>query len=161
MSNNPNTSFKIASEDEFRSDAKGLAAKLNAVAANPNQLMSGGDVPWSTGLFDCGPANLCALTCLCPCITFGRTHSRLSKSGNLDDYSCCNLAVSQMPAALGKVLTSKSVLCVVRCRPLGPSLRPQFIAAQRHQGQGPPAGQLRRRLLQGMRSCYILFDIGG
>ena len=96
MANNPNTSLKAATPDEFKSDANHWVSKLNGLAANPQQLMESGEIPWSTDFFDCcSPGGLCLKTFCCPCITFGQTHHRLTRDPDLNGYSCCNLAVSR------------------------------------------------------------------
>ncbi|KAI4151422.1 MAG: hypothetical protein LQ340_003500 [Diploschistes diacapsis] len=92
-SNNPNTSLKVATPDEFRDDANHWVGKLNAIAQDPAKMTQSGEIPWSTGFFDCfSPGDLCLKTFCCPCITFGQTHHRINKDPNLNGYSCCNLA---------------------------------------------------------------------
>jgi len=46
------------------------------------------------------PIDLCAITCCCPCITFGKTHHRLHHSSSLDGYEPINTT------CLGFCLTS-------------------------------------------------------
>ncbi|MDI1491432.1 MAG: hypothetical protein OHK93_002641 [Ramalina farinacea] len=54
-----------------------------------------GSTEWTTGFFSCfQPIDLCAITCCCPCITFGKTHHRLNKDARLAGYSPVNASVS-------------------------------------------------------------------
>ncbi|KAF2657327.1 PLAC8-domain-containing protein [Lophiostoma macrostomum CBS 122681] len=47
--------------------------------------------PWSSGLFGCfSPPDLCLLTCCLPCVTFGKTHHRLRKNGDMQGYEPIN-----------------------------------------------------------------------
>jgi len=47
--------------------------------------------PWSTGFFSCfAPVDLCLITCCVPCVTFGKTHHRTRKNGNMEGYEPIN-----------------------------------------------------------------------
>lgn len=50
--------------------------------------------PWHESLFGCFmPIDTCAITCCVPCITFGKTHHRTRKNGNMEGYNCLNTSV--------------------------------------------------------------------
>ncbi|KAF2027325.1 hypothetical protein EK21DRAFT_114953 [Setomelanomma holmii] len=40
----------------------------------------------------CTPIGTCCLSWWCPCIVYGRTHHRIKNNGDMNGYSCCNLA---------------------------------------------------------------------
>jgi Cys-rich protein (TIGR01571 family) len=57
--------------------------------------------PWHHRLFAFfDPIDTCAITCCCPCITFGKTHHRLHHDPALKDYSAVNAS------CLGFLVTS-------------------------------------------------------
>ncbi|KAF2683450.1 PLAC8-domain-containing protein [Lentithecium fluviatile CBS 122367] len=46
---------------------------------------------WSNGFWGCfSPPSLCCLTCCVPCVTFGKTHHRLRKNGDMQGYEPIN-----------------------------------------------------------------------
>ncbi|EFY86987.1 DUF614 domain protein [Metarhizium acridum CQMa 102] len=46
---------------------------------------------WAAGFFDCfSPIDTCLITYCLPCVTFGKTHHRVRKNGNLDGYEPIN-----------------------------------------------------------------------
>jgi Cys-rich protein (TIGR01571 family) len=46
---------------------------------------------WNNSFFGCcSPASLCCLTCCLPCVTFGKTHHRLHKNGDMQGYEPIN-----------------------------------------------------------------------
>lgn len=58
--------------------------------------------PWYTSFFGCfSPIDTCAITCCVPCITFGKTHHRTRKNGNMEGYNCVNTSVSARVPGLG------------------------------------------------------------
>ncbi len=60
-----------------------------------------GSAAWSTSLFGCfDPIDTCAITCCCPCVTFGKTHHRLRKDANLAGYSPVNASVCPRASSL-------------------------------------------------------------
>ena len=61
-------------------------AKDHSHITNPT-----GSASWSSSFFGCfNPVDTCLVTCCCPCITFGKTHHRLNKNGDLVGYSAVN-----------------------------------------------------------------------
>ncbi|EXJ62726.1 hypothetical protein A1O7_03164 [Cladophialophora yegresii CBS 114405] len=47
--------------------------------------------PWHTSFFSCfAPIDTCFITCCVPCVTFGKTHHRTRKHGNMNGYSFIN-----------------------------------------------------------------------
>ncbi|KAF2178519.1 PLAC8-domain-containing protein [Zopfia rhizophila CBS 207.26] len=46
---------------------------------------------WKHSLFECfSPPSLCLVTCCLPCVTFGKTHHRTRKNGNMEGYEPIN-----------------------------------------------------------------------
>ncbi|KAJ9628313.1 hypothetical protein H2204_009288 [Knufia peltigerae] len=47
--------------------------------------------PWAESFFGCFmPIDTCLITCCVPCITFGKTHHRVRKHGDMESYNCVN-----------------------------------------------------------------------
>ncbi|UKZ65060.1 uncharacterized protein TrAtP1_006262 [Trichoderma atroviride] len=68
---------------------------FNDVLSRPgehiNSKSPAGAGKWSTSLFDCfSPIDTCLITCWVPCLTFGKTHHRIHKSGTLEGYEPVN-----------------------------------------------------------------------
>jgi hypothetical protein len=79
-------------------DAEDWKHRFNAVLSRPKEhVMSSSPEtaqPWRNSLFGCGPINLCLVTYFLPCVTFGKTHHRLRKNGNMEGYDSINASVS-------------------------------------------------------------------
>lgn len=72
--------------------------RANDVLAQPGEVInskSPADAePWHANLFACFmPVDLCLTTWCLPCVTFGKTHHRLRKNGNLEGYEPVNTSV--------------------------------------------------------------------
>ncbi|EXJ72048.1 uncharacterized protein A1O5_04551 [Cladophialophora psammophila CBS 110553] len=47
--------------------------------------------PWHSSFFGCfAPIDTCFITCCVPCVTFGKTHHRSRKHGNMEGYNFIN-----------------------------------------------------------------------
>ncbi len=70
-------------------------AKASNAVKDPSPITNPtGTGAWSSGFFECfSPIDTCAITCCCPCITFGKTHHRLNKDANLAGYQVVNTSV--------------------------------------------------------------------
>ena len=90
------TAMAAAPKSEMQRDMDGWVARASATAKDPSGITAPtGTAPWSAGFFSCfAPIDLCAITCCCPCITFGKTHHRLHKDASLAGYSVVNASVS-------------------------------------------------------------------
>lgn len=79
-------------------DVQDWTERFNAVLADRAQITAPAPAdarPWLTGLFGCfAPIDLCAITCCLPCVTFGKTHHRTRKNGNMEGYEPINTSVS-------------------------------------------------------------------
>ncbi|KAH7178171.1 PLAC8 family-domain-containing protein [Fusarium sp. MPI-SDFR-AT-0072] len=69
--------------------------RFNDVLARPSEHVNSkspeSSQPWQNSFFGCfSPVSLCAITCCVPCVTFGKTHHRLRKNGNLQGYEPIN-----------------------------------------------------------------------
>jgi Cys-rich protein (TIGR01571 family) len=69
--------------------------RFNEVLARPSEHMNSkspeGSQSWYSQFFGClTPVDTCLITWCLPCITFGKTHHRLRKNGNLDGYEPVN-----------------------------------------------------------------------
>lgn len=76
--------------------------RFNDVLARPGEVVNSkspeGSQPWYTSLFACfSPIDLCCMTYCLPCVTFGKTHHRLRKDGNLAGYEPINTSVCFPP----------------------------------------------------------------
>jgi Cys-rich protein (TIGR01571 family) len=87
-----NTQAKPALDDQDVNDWKD---RFNAALARPGEHIHSrspeGAQSWSASLWGCfNPVDTCLITWCLPCITFGKTHHRLRKNGNLDGYEAIN-----------------------------------------------------------------------
>jgi len=84
-----------APKSEMQQDIDGWVTRASATAKNPAGITAPqGHGEWSSSFFGCfDPIDTCAITCCCPCITFGKTHHRLHKDANLNGYSVVNASV--------------------------------------------------------------------
>ncbi|KAL2207925.1 PLAC8 family protein [Sarocladium strictum] len=69
--------------------------RFNDVLARPSEHLNSrsneGAQSWFSSFFSCfSPVDTCLITCCVPCVTFGKTHHRLRKNGNLDGYEPIN-----------------------------------------------------------------------
>jgi len=76
-------------------DVEHWKTKINAVLSKPgdhiNSKSPEGSQSWHSGFFECfNPIDLCLLTYCLPCVTFGKTHHRVHKDGNLQGYEPIN-----------------------------------------------------------------------
>lgn len=83
-------------------DMEEWKARFNDVLARPGEVVNSsspqGSQPWYTSLFGCfNPIDLCCMTYCLPCVTFGKTHHRLRKDGNLAGWEPINTTVSSSP----------------------------------------------------------------
>lgn len=72
--------------------------RFNDVLARPSEHVNSkspeSSQPWHNAFFGCfAPIDTCLITCCVPCVTFGKTHHRLRKNGNLDGYEPINTSV--------------------------------------------------------------------
>jgi len=64
--------------------------------------------PWAESFFGCFmPIDTCLITCCVPCITFGKTHHRTRKNGNMEGYNCLNTSV-RLPMPPGNGIRPES-----------------------------------------------------
>lgn len=73
--------------------------RFNDVLARPSEHVNSKSPesaqPWASAFFGCcNPIDTCLITWCLPCVTFGKTHHRLRKNGNLDGYEPINTSVS-------------------------------------------------------------------
>ncbi|KAH6955773.1 PLAC8 family-domain-containing protein [Ilyonectria robusta] len=69
--------------------------RFNDVLARPSEHVNSKSPesaqPWASAFFGCcNPIDTCLITWCLPCVTFGKTHHRLRKNGNLDGYEPIN-----------------------------------------------------------------------
>jgi len=69
--------------------------RINVVLAKPGEVVNSkspeGAGDWNAGFFGClNPIDLCLMTYCLPCVTFGKTHHRVHKSGSLEGYEPIN-----------------------------------------------------------------------
>lgn len=74
-------------------DMEDWKGKFNKVLAQPSETInsksSGGQ--WMTSFFGCfNPIDTCAITCCVPCLTFGKTHHRITRNGDMTSYEPVN-----------------------------------------------------------------------
>jgi len=83
--------------------------RINDVLARPSEHVNSKSPedaqPWHSSFFGCfDPIDLCLMTYCLPCVTFGKTHHRIHKSGSLEGYEPINTTVrfslSRGPTAL-------------------------------------------------------------
>ena len=101
-----------APKSDMQRDMDGWVEKFNHAAKDHRQVTHApGDAPWSNGFWACcTPADTCFITCCCPCVTFGKTHHRLTH-GDLESWSPVNFSVSfelypLRLANMGRLLTA-------------------------------------------------------
>ncbi|KAK4693486.1 hypothetical protein P7C71_g3921, partial [Lecanoromycetidae sp. Uapishka_2] len=84
--------MSTAPKSEMQQDLDGWVARASATAKDPSGITNPtGHAPWSSSFFGCfDPIDTCAITCCCPCITFGKTHHRIHKDASLAGYSVLN-----------------------------------------------------------------------
>jgi hypothetical protein len=73
--------------------------RVNDVLSRPgdhiNSRSPQGAQSWFAPIFGCfNPIDTCLMSWCLPCVTFGKTHHRLRKNGNLDGYEPINTSVS-------------------------------------------------------------------
>ena len=87
--------MSAAPKSEMQHDLDGWVNRASETAKNPRGITNPtGTAEWSSSFFGCfDPIDTCAITCCCPCITFGKTHHRLHKDANLQGYSVVNASV--------------------------------------------------------------------
>ncbi|KAK2595633.1 hypothetical protein QQS21_006680 [Conoideocrella luteorostrata] len=69
--------------------------RFNDVLKRPGEVVNSksaeGSQSWFSGFFDCfNPIDTCLITYCLPCITFGKTHHRIRKNGDLQGYEPIN-----------------------------------------------------------------------
>lgn len=109
-----------APKSEMEQDAHEWMNRVNATAKDHSGITNPtGSVPWYTPFFGCfDPIDTCAITCCCPCITFGKTHHRLRKDANLVGYNVINASVCEflhrpIPWELNNRSPASRRLCLV------------------------------------------------
>ena len=82
----------VHEKSEMQHDVDHWVNRVSHVAKDPSHITAPtGTASWSSSFFGCfNPIDTCLVTCCCPCITFGRTHHRLNKDGDLVGYSAVN-----------------------------------------------------------------------
>lgn len=80
--------------------------QFNDVLSRPgehiNSKSPAGAGQWSTSLFGCfNPIDTCIITTCIPCVTFGKTHHRVHKSGKLEGYEPVNTSVCLVSSTTG------------------------------------------------------------
>ncbi len=88
---NPNSPINDKDVDDWKN-------RFNEVLAKPGEHINSkspeGAQEWTTPFFGCfSPIDLCLMTWCVPCVTFGKTHHRLRKQGNLEGYEPVNTSV--------------------------------------------------------------------
>lgn len=88
-------------------DVEDWKNRINDVLARPSEHVNSKSPEdagaWHSAFFGCfSPIDTCLMTWCLPCVTFGRTHHRLRKNGNLDGYEPINTSVrrNQTPTFL-------------------------------------------------------------
>ncbi|KAK3349634.1 PLAC8 family-domain-containing protein [Lasiosphaeria hispida] len=76
-------------------DVADWKARVNEVLARPGEHINSSSPesaqPWSATFFGCcSPIDTCLITWCLPCVTFGKTHHRVRKDGNLKGYEAIN-----------------------------------------------------------------------
>ncbi|KAG8166138.1 hypothetical protein KVR01_004690 [Diaporthe batatas] len=76
-------------------DVEDWKQRLNGVLAKPSEVVKSSSPataqPWHNSLFGCcSPIDLCLITYCLPCVTFGKTHHRLRKNGEMEGYEPIN-----------------------------------------------------------------------
>ncbi|KYK62079.1 hypothetical protein DCS_03224 [Drechmeria coniospora] len=76
-------------------DLNDWKTRFNDVLARPSEHINSKSAaqasPWHAGFFECfKPIDLCLISCCLPCVTFGKTHHRLRKNGDLVGYEPIN-----------------------------------------------------------------------
>jgi Cys-rich protein (TIGR01571 family) len=69
--------------------------RISGVLAKPSEHLNAkapeSAAPWHASFLECfNPIDLCLITYCVPCVTFGKTHHRLHKAGNLEGYEPIN-----------------------------------------------------------------------
>ncbi|KAK4086563.1 hypothetical protein Purlil1_9179 [Purpureocillium lilacinum] len=69
--------------------------RFNDVLARPSEHINSkspeGSGSWFAGFFDCfNPIDTCLITYCLPCVTFGKTHHRIHKNGDMTGYEPIN-----------------------------------------------------------------------
>ncbi|CAF9928483.1 MAG: hypothetical protein HETSPECPRED_006859 [Heterodermia speciosa] len=79
-------------KSEMQHDVDHWVNRVNHVAKDHSGITNPtGTAPWYSSFFGCfDPVDTCLVTCCCPCITFGKTHHRLNKDGDLIGYNVVN-----------------------------------------------------------------------
>jgi hypothetical protein len=97
-------------------DVNDWIARFNGALADTKTVTGPAEMdarPWSESFFGCfSPIDTCtlfctrtlrrkltnlgAITCCVPCITFGKTHHRVRKHGQMEGYNCVNASVSSV-----------------------------------------------------------------
>ncbi len=72
--------------------------RINDVLARPGEHVNSKSAEdsqsWNSTFFGCfDPIDLCLMTYCVPCVTFGKTHHRVHKNGNLEGYEPINTTV--------------------------------------------------------------------
>ena len=72
--------------------------RFNDVLARPSEHLNSKSPenaePWTSNFWHFfNPLETCLMTWCCPCVVFGRTHHRVSKSGSLEGYQPINTSV--------------------------------------------------------------------
>ena len=82
----------VHEKSEMQHDVDHWVNRVSHVAKDPSHITAPtGTASWSSSFFGCfNPIDTCLVTCCCPCITFGKTHHRLNKDGDLVGYSAVN-----------------------------------------------------------------------
>lgn len=89
-------------------DVEEWTTRFNEVLAKPGDVINSrspeGSQPWYSSFFGCfSPVDLCLMTWCLPCVTFGKTHHRMQKSGTLEGYEPINTSVSRNRPIMGEV----------------------------------------------------------
>ena len=93
-------------------DLNDWKARFNDVLARPGEHINSkspeASQPWHAGFFDCfNPIDTCLISYFLPCVTFGKTHHRLRKNGDLQGWEPINTSVCLSEIQpLFKILTS-------------------------------------------------------
>ncbi|KAJ6441431.1 Class II DAHP synthetase family protein [Purpureocillium lavendulum] len=78
-----------------QADLEDWTKRFNEVLARPSEHINSkspeGSQSWFAGFFDCfNPIDTCLITYCLPCVTFGKTHHRIRKNGDLTGYEPIN-----------------------------------------------------------------------
>ena len=129
------------------SDMDDWKTRINDVLARPGEHVNSKSPEtsqaWNSPFFGCfTPIDTCLMTWCIPCVTFGKTHHRLRKNGNLDGYEPINTSVS-LRGKRQENTTADIYLPVpplLRQRLRRSPLDPHVHAARRHPLQVQPPG---------------------